>query len=349
MKAFRHRLGTAGLVIGVALAWGAPGAAAKDCGGNTTCGCGDTVTGSRTLALGADAVVTAVCTGDFALRVTTANVKLDLGGQRIRCTGNSSPTRGIVVAAATVTVSNGIVEDCRVGVQTDPTGGFETRIERIRALRNGVGISLPLNLGVGQSNGHGFIVDNVADGQGDVGAITGIELFATTYMVTNNRCANNRDKGLFVRFDANELIDNTCTDNGGDGIYVEGFDNILIGNVSQGNGGHGISLLNTVQVPDGVVVMDNVCTHNRGHGMSVIGDANELINNFSAYNGGDGIVVAGFGNALTKNQGRTNGGRGVFAGPGNTGNVPGNWNYGNGNRTKPDCEVDGKTTAKKFC
>ena len=128
--------------------------------------------------------------------------------------------------------------------------------------------------------------------------------------------------GMEIADKGNVLSSNLVSDNEGDGIVVEGNDNTIV---------------------------DNHCVKNEGSGMTVEGEGNFIIKNYCAGNGQDGVVVSGVFNTLHENQGVNNGGRGVFAGLFDSGGGPGEWNYGSGNRTAPNCQVDGKTTAKEYC
>lgn len=149
----------------------------------------------------------------------------------------------------------------------------------------------------------------------------GMHLLIEQSSVSNNRCEDNAKEGINITGNANIIEDNYCSSNGR-------------GQSGQGHDGMAITGSNLIR--------HNTSTGNSGHGISVSGDGNEVIDNFSSTNGKDGLFVEGTKNTLAENQGRTNGGRGVFAsGGGNISGPPVGTNYGNQNRTKPECQIDG--------
>jgi len=89
------------------------------------------------------------------------------------------------------------------------------------------------------------------------------------------------------------------------------------------------------------------------NGIFVLGDGNLLERNYCQGNEGTGIVAFGA-NTLNHNQGRNNGGQGVWAGPFLFGSPPktDGRNYATGNDVKPDCEINGRSvpgTGGRYC
>ena len=81
------------------------------------------------------------------------------------------------------------------------------------------------------------------------------------------------------------------------------------------------------------------------------GDGNLLERNYCQKNVDTGIVAIGA-NTLNHNQGRNNGGQGVFAASFSVGGLvqTDRRNYGIGNAVTPDCEIDGHTgTSGRYC
>jgi hypothetical protein len=86
-------------------------------------------------------------------------------------------------------------------------------------------------------------------------------------------------------------------------------------------------------------------------GILVLGDGNLLERNYCQKNVDTGIMAVGA-NTLNHNQGRNNGGQGVFAASFSVGGPvqTDRRNYGIGNAVTPDCEIDGHTgTSGRYC
>jgi len=231
MKRFMSRLAIATLVVGAGLVWGTQGAEAGNCDSRPTCSCGDTLQFGRTLT-GADPVVNTVCTGEFALKIFGGgHITLDLGGRTIRCGGPNGATQGIIIDANMVTVQNGAIENCAVGVTT-AVPHDDLRIERIRAVRNGTGFMVQASRSGGGAN---RLMDNIAEE--NVGNGFAVEGFST--FLQENRCEQNGGHGMFVSGGNNHLTKNLCDYNEGDGILVEGSATLL-DNQARTNGGRGV-------------------------------------------------------------------------------------------------------------
>ena len=139
-------------------------------------------------------------------------------------------------------------------------------------------------------------------------------------LIVRNIEASRNGTGFDIRGDVNRLILNSAEESLGNGISVEGVSN---------------------------VVQDNSAEQNGSHGILVVGGSNFLNSNISSYNDGDGILVIGTA-TLLDNQARSNRGRGVFAREGFL-TPPDKLNYGNGNRTAPNCQIGGRTIRLKYC
>src|SRR5262245_41308562 len=225
------------VVVAGALAWATPGVA-RNCDSLPTCSCGDTLQFGRTLT-GADPVVDTVCTGEFALKIIgSGGITLDLGGRTIRCGGADTATKGIVIETImstvppVLTVQNGAIEDCAVGVTTArPRDNL--LITSIRAVRNGTGFDIQ-----GSVN---RLIHNIAEDSVGVGIrVEGFSVF-----VEQNDCDHNGSHGIHVPGDSrvsgnNFFTDNICSYNRGDGILVERSSATMADNQARSNRGRGI-------------------------------------------------------------------------------------------------------------
>ena len=130
------------------------------------------------------------------------------------------------------------------------------------------------------------------------------------------------------------------------GIELTGNTNTLDRNNVTGNG---------IVSSDGLVIMGNFdaiqanrCANHLDDGLVVTGNSNKLDKNYCLGNEGDGIVVSGTSNTLNRNLGKNNGGHGIIA-PG-PGNVTDGKNFGSGNDLKPDCSINGQSSADgRYC
>lgn len=142
------------------------------------------------------------------------------------------------------------------------------------------------------------------------------------------------------RIESNRLLNDRV------GVELTGDGNTLDRNNATGN---------TISSADGFVIMGNSnviranrCANHLDDGLAVTGNSNQLDKNYCLGNGGDGIVVSGTSNLLTRNLGKNNGGHGIIApGPGNF--TDGN-NFASGNDLKPDCSINGQSSADgRYC
>jgi len=246
-------------------------AGAANCGGNTPCDCGDTLTANRTLVSGVDPIVGAVCTGD-GLVMNTSGVVLDLNGQIV---GSGSGV-GVLIAADGVTIQNGQIYTFGIGIgAADATNG--STIDNIKPDSNtGDGIFL-------RGNGN--------------------ELTA----ILAKRNGNN---GVTVIGSNNTLSGHNDEYNGFDGIRVEGDNNELVANLASENRkkgqGAGIMVIgnsNRLEL--------NRITKMNTWGIAVQGDQNQLIKNQVVKQDTDGITVNGADNVLTNNKATDNKGVGI--------------------------------------
>lgn len=246
MKKFISRLAIVTLLVaGAALTWGAQGAEAINCDSRPTCSCGDDLQFGRTLT-GADPVVNTVCTGEYALKIFGGgHITLDLGGRTIRCGGGATATKGIVIGANMVTVQNGTIENCAVGVGTE--GPHDNLIiTHIRASRNGTGFDV-----------HGSVnrlIDNIAEES--IGA--GVRADGASVSIQDIDCEQNGGAGIHVSGGNNSLTNNICSYNDGDGILVEGSAT-LADNQARSNLGRGVF------APDGFRTNPNHLNYGNGN------------------------------------------------------------------------------------
>jgi hypothetical protein len=202
---------------------------AFDCGkGLKVCACDDTMVVPGTTLSRLDPVTLGPCPFPRALTVVA---DLDLGNRTIACVPGSGAA-GIVIEANDITVKNGTVRDCDLGISTPPFGTTGTTILGLWLIDNVTNLQI---IGAGPRDNE--IRDNVAIGDG---TNEGFVIVGEHNKLIGNRCEDHGGDGINVAGDFNVLEFNFCLTNGGDGIHVEGDNNKLNSNQARTNTGNGV-------------------------------------------------------------------------------------------------------------
>ena len=268
-----------GAAMALSLAFGLP-VQAGNCGGNTSCACGDNVVANRTLVSGniRDPVLKVVCTGN-ALVMNTPGVVLNLGGGKLR---GSDKGVGVLIAADGVTILNGRIDMFVTGISTSPGGTTNgSVINAVKPYYNaGDGVFL-----AGDDN---ELINSPARHNGKNGTV----VIGNDNMLRGHNNEYNGIDGIYVQGDRNYLFDNEASENrrGGNGMVVVGNGNRIEESW--------ITKLNTngiVVTGNGNVLHSNRVEKQKQNGITVDGDNNVLTDNTATDNRGFGISVEGEG------------------------------------------------------
>jgi parallel beta-helix repeat protein len=192
--------------------------------------CGATLTASITL--NGDLTCSGTASG-FALRITKASVVLNLGGHTIQNSDSDFTGYGVLVAANSDTVENGIITGFDDGVKINGNengpAATSTKVTALRATYDRYGIN---------------------DG-GSKTSLTSNIVYGNEYGV--------------IQFGADSTVNgNIATGNTYDGLYLQGPGTTISNNQADGNGVDGISV-NVVTAHD--LIKDNVANFNQGDGI----------------------------------------------------------------------------------
>lgn len=186
--------------------------------------------------------------GKSGIKITAANVNLDLNGYRFE--GAAGSLDGIVVAStanAGLTVTNGIIRFWG-GDGIDATGSDYVRIENITASDNiGTGLRLV---------GRGLVRGCNASDNDQNGMVVG-----GTFIIRDNVCDNNGQDGIEIT-GGSTVMDNFCRSNGrlvtnSAGIHADGFGARIQGNsITKATNSYGINATGSDDIVVGNFVMN---------------------------------------------------------------------------------------------
>jgi hypothetical protein len=283
-------VGVPALVLGLSPAFVRPAHA-------TTVTCGQTLD-SGTFVLESDLGPCDDPTGPAALTVNgtvDTPATLDLAGFSVICqdlNGKKGVPIGIVITGDSVTVTNGKVIGCKIGVQVAGTGGH-----------------LLKNVTAENSTSSGFVIKsdgnriNAATATG--GLADGFVVTGSKNLVAKSTAGSNAQAGFSVSSGHNRVKSNTATGNGGAGFGVSGSHDKVSANTADGNTGPGFAL-----VGDRNRVGANAATGNGGAGYGVTGNRIHLKTNTASGNTGDGFTFIGSLNKVSGNTADGNSGNG---------------------------------------
>lgn len=268
---------------------------------------------------------------------STTPATLDMAGFSIICqdlNGKKGVPVGIMITGDSVTVSNGKIVGCKIGVQVAGTGnhlvkavtsegstssgfvitGDKNRIKSATAragAADGFVVKGSNNLisrsiasdnaqaGFNVSGGHNRVKLSTSGGNEQ----SGFTLSGSHNKLAQNSAESNNGSGFAVGGDRNTAGGNTATTNGDAGYQVTANKSKVTANTATGNTGDGITLVGSANKVTG-----NTADDNGGNGLAVAitSSLNKLVDNIASANGQVGITVSGLSNLIKGSEALAN-------------------------------------------